>query len=228
QGTSGWVFVDPASNGDHGTIFTTSNGALTSEGDSGPDGPFQGVGTFAGLSPGLGHPVTFGGVGNTLEAGIQHGGENGGWGNDILNGGAGANGVENVEVGGLAGVGVAYDGNNGDNFFPEGGVDTVNIGGLNSSGAAIGASNATVWFGMYDVSNSGDHDGVLNDSGVGQVYGQAITDIVGGSEVYVDGYGPGTAASGGGVSGSTTSLLTINGFVAQSGVPSSGENSGDV
>src|SRR5208282_5867843 len=164
-----------------------------------------------------------GSLGDVLVSDIQKGGENGGWGNDVLTGGVGDNGVTFTESGGLLG---SYTGNSGDNFFPEGGIDTVNIGGLNSSGAAIGASNATVWFGLYDVSNSGDYLGVLSDSGVGQIYGQAITQISGGVEHYVDGYGPGTP--GGGVSGSTTSLLTINGFVAQSGVASSGTNSGDV
>ena len=222
QGTSGTVFVDPASNGDHGSIFSLSSTppSLTSEGNSGPSGPFQGEGTFFGAptAPTAGNPVTEGGVGNTLEATVQSPGPYGGWGNDTLTGGTGANGVENVEVGGLMGVGVAYDGNNGDNYFPEGGIDTANL--------WAGSSNNTVWFGMYDVSNSGDSKGILENSGVGQVYGQAITDIVGGSEVYVDGYGPGTPS--GGVSGSPTSLLTINNFIAQGGVASTGENSGDV
>ena len=46
------------------------------------------------------------------------------------------------------------------------------------------------------------------------IYGQAVTDIVGGVESYVDGYGPGVGAVVGaaGATGSTTSLLTVTGF----------------
>ena len=161
QGTSGTVFVDPASNGDHGSIFTPPNSAY--------DGPFQGVGTFAGLSTGDGFAVTEGGVGNTLEATVQSAGAYGGWGNDVLNGGAGYNGVQNVEVGGLTGAYVdevwvpgTYYGNSGDNFFPEGGNDTVNFGGPPSASSHTHI-DGTVWFGMYDVSNSGDNpaNGIL-------------------------------------------------------------------
>jgi hypothetical protein len=219
QGTSGTVFVDPASNGDHGAIFAPPD---SSDGS----GPFQGVGTFDGSTTGHGDAVTFGGVGNTLEATVQSGGPDGGWGSDTLTGGIGGGGgadptgVPNVEEGGLLGT---YTGNTGDNYFPEGGNDVVNLAHATSGYVA----DSTVWFGMYDVSNSGDYYGILGDSGVGVVYGQAVTDIIAGSEVYVDGYGPGTANSGG-VTGSTTSSLEINNFVAQTGVSNTGADSGDV
>jgi hypothetical protein len=127
-----------------------------------------------------------------------HGGEGGSWGNDILNGGAGNNGVTLTETGGASIV--PYTGNSGDNFFPEGGTDIVNIGGAFSAAnqhAALGAANSTVWFGMFDISNSGDYLGVLADSGVGTIYGQAITHIAGGAESYVDGYGGGPAVING-------------------------------
>ncbi len=143
-----------------------------------------------------GNGVTGGTLGDVLQARIQTDGSHGGYGNDVLDGGAGGDGVTFTETGGFLGT---YTGNSGDNFFPEGGVDTVNIGGLNSSGAAIGASNATTWFGAYDVSNSGDYLGITENSGVGHIYGQAITTIVGGVESYVDGYGG-------------SNLVTINGF----------------
>ena len=84
-------------------------------------------------------------------------------GNDILTGGLGAHGVTNVV------------GNSGDNFFPEGGQDIVNINpaDINTSEPA----GSTVWFAMYDVSNSGDVSS--SNSGVGTVYEQAVTDING-------------------------------------------------
>jgi len=207
QGTSGMVFADHGF-GDHGTlIFTDLPSTLGF--NSAWDGPFQGKGTFAGVDTHIGNDVTAGGVGNTLIAEIQHGGPNGGWGNDILTGGDGANGVTFQETGGLLGKGITYTGNSGDNFFPEGGNDVVNFGARTNP---LTAHDGTVWFGMYNVSNSGDHLGILQNSGVGVTYGQAITDInSAGQEVYVDGYGPGTA-HGGGVTGSTTSSLQINHF----------------
>ena len=104
-----------------------------------------------------------------------------------------------------------YDGNYGDNFFPEGGNDTVNIG--------PHGEFSNVFFAMYDVCNSGGPNFADSlggsgptplDTGVGSdwsgangsanagVYGQAVTDIVAGAELYVDAYG--------------SSLLTITGF----------------
>jgi len=169
--------------------------------------------------------VTFGGVGNTYEAFQDSPGH---WelGNDTLTGGVGGNGVTFFELGGILGV---YAGNSGDNYFPEGGNDTVNL--AHASGGAF----STVWFAMYDVCNSGGpnfatsetFDGLGSikgllanggsgiDWGVGSnfvnnqtlsgVYGQAVTDIFNGGEVYVDNY--------------ATSLLKVNGFVAGSEVP---------
>ena len=75
--------------------------------------------------------------------------------------------------------------------------------------------------GLLDTSDTG---GGGPDWGVGSTYGQAVTDIVGGKESYVDGYGPGVGNSDGtpGVTGSTTSLLTITGFLLGN-TPSSGD-----
>ena len=101
------------------------------------------------------------------------------------------------------------NGNGGDNFFPEGGVDTVNIGlnldshGNNIAGTTV-QTDSTVWVGVYDVGNSGAANfGAFGSAGGADwgvaplagapgtqgLYGQAITDIVGGKEAYVDGYG---------------------------------------
>jgi hypothetical protein len=101
------------------------------------------------------------------------------------------------------------NGNGGDNFFPEGGVDTVNIGlnldshGNNIAGTSV-QTDSTVWVGVYDVGNSGAANfGAFGSAGGADwgvaplagapgtqgLYGQAITDIVGGNETYVDGYG---------------------------------------
>ena len=89
-----------------------------------------------------GLPASFGIHGfGVYEALIQAGGQNGGWGNDTLTGGAGwgsvgtsivggavvqtfSTGVSNSFVDNLSGIG---PGNTGDNFFPEGGTDVVNI-----------------------------------------------------------------------------------------------------
>ncbi len=251
QGTSGQVIIDipPNTNEDHGSIFLTPVAgvnnyglfALTNEGDSGPnnpgaaspfhDGPWQGQGTFVGSMTGDGYTVSYGGVGNTLEA---LPGPGAGQGNDVLNGGFGHDGVPNVEIGGLwpshgnseSGGGI-YFGNTGDNFFPEGGNDTVNL--AHDTGHSV--PDSTVWFAMYDVSNSGDSLGILHNSGVGSVYGQAVTDInTLGQEVYVNGYGPGVgpwSPDNTPLTGST-SLLTINNFIPQNGVDNHSSNSGDV
>ena len=125
----------------------------------------------------------------------------------------GGNGVlENVsqsQIGNdnLTGEGVAAKaglinvvGNNGDNYFPEGGADVVNLA-ANHGGNGV---FDTVWVGAIDVSS------IINSTGVlpHDVYGQAVTDIVGGAEHYVDGYASHT--------------LTVNNFVVNSG------NTGDV
>jgi hypothetical protein len=144
-------------------------------------------------------------------------------------------------------------GNTGDNFFTLGGNDVVNIaageiGTLNaytdivdSSGTVLFAANSpyaffsTVWVGAYDVCNSaGANSGVNNlagaISGVGTVYDQAITDIVGGVEKFVDGYGN----SANGISAllnaaapavQPADVVTINGF--HFGGPLGGGNQGD-
>jgi len=213
QGTSGQVFIDQ--NGNHGVVF--------------PDG----TGFQPGGSGEVTIPVTFGGVGNTYEAFQDSPGH---WelGNDTLTGGVGGKGVLFTEIGGLWGVTHptnVYQGNSGDNYFPEGGNDTVNL--AHASGGAF----STVWFAMYDVCNSGGPDfatrftdsgvpgigpkGLLANGGTGidwgvgsnfengqtlsGVYGQAVTDIFNGQEAYVDNY--------------ATSLLKVNGFVAGSEVP---------
>ena len=113
-------------------------------------------------------------------------------GNDTLTGGVGS------------GAANAF-GNTGDNFFPEGGNDTVNL-----SHAATNTAYDTVWVGQFDVSSTVTATSVLPH----YIYGQAVTDIVGGVESYVDGYGPGVGAVVGaaGATGSTTSLLTVTGF----------------
>ena len=96
----------------------------------------------AGHDIAFGLPASFGINGfGVYEALIQSGGQNGGWGNDTLTGGAGwgsvgtsivggavvqtfSTGVSNAFVDNLSGIG---PGNTGDNFFPEGGTDVVNI-----------------------------------------------------------------------------------------------------
>ncbi len=124
-----------------------------------------------------------------------------GVGNDTLTGGADT----------LAGGVANFIGNSGDNFFPAGGTDIVNI---NSAGTSA-STDSTVWFGAYDVGNSGGQNfgvngtaggadwgtaGVITGAGSPGIWGQAITDIVGGAEVYVDGY-------------AAPNSLTINGFM---------------
>ena len=69
-----------------------------------------------------------------------------------------------------------------------------------------------MWVGQFDVSSIITATGVLPH----YVFGQAVTDIVGGVESYVDGYGPGVGSVGRrrhGATGSTTSLLTVTGFL---------------
>ena len=105
------------------------------------------------------------------------------------------------------GSGLIYGfGNTDDNFFPEGGKDTVNL-----SHATTNTAYDTVWVGQFDVSSIINSGGVLPH----YVFGQAVTDIVGGAESYVDGYGPGVGSSveTQGASGSATSLLTVTGFI---------------
>jgi len=210
QGTSGDVDVDH--NG-HFPPINSANLPVT----------FQGVGKdiLTGLYSGTGHDVTQGGVGDTFEN-QKVGGV---WqvGNDTLTGGDASVGgtVQFTEVGGEMGVGVTYFGNDGDNFFPEGGNDVVNI--SHTTPTAEHFSN--VFFAMYDVCNSGgpNFGGTLtgsgptpldtgvgsdwsgaNGSGLAGVYGQAVTDIVNGTEIGVDGYGNDITTPVG--------LLTIHGF----------------
>lgn len=97
-------------------------------------------------------------------------------------------------------------GNTGDNYFPEGGQDTVAL-------AADHGGNGvfdTVYVGMIDVSSTLTGTTVLPHD----LFGQAVTDIIGGVESYTDGYGPGVGSvvGGAGVTGSATSLLTVTGF----------------
>ncbi len=142
----------------------------------------------------------------------------GGVGNDTLTGGTASVGVD---------VQNALSLNYGDNFFPEGGIDVVNINHAYNSAGTVATAYSTVYVGEFDVCNSGGPEfGVSGNLttpnwGVGVTYGQAITDIVNGHEVYVDGYGPGidnqgniagTSTASSSLTGSTTSLLTINGF----------------
>jgi len=124
-----------------------------------------------------------------------------GVGNDTLTGGADT----------LAGGVANFVGNSGDNFFPAGGADIVNI----KSAGASAATDSAVWFGQYDVGNSGGNNfgvngaaggadwgtaGVLTPPNGPGIWGQAVTDVVGGVETYVDGYGG-------------TNSTTINGFL---------------
>ena len=66
------------------------------------------------------------------------------------------------------------------------------------------------------------------NTGVGTVYDQAITDIVGGVETFVDGYGATGKAANDATTTSSAPVVTINGFhfgtgntVAQPETPSS-------
>ena len=142
----------------------------------------------------------------------------GGVGNDTLTGGTASVGTDVLNTLSL---------NSGDNFFPEGGIDVVNINHAYNSAGTVALAYSTVYVGEFDVCNSGGPEfGVSGDLatanwGVGVTYGQAITDIVNGQEVYVDGYGPGidnlgnipgTSTANSSLTGSSTSLLTVNGF----------------
>jgi hypothetical protein len=123
QGTSGEVDLDPHGHNPSltfGAIFDGTVGTLVSTGTD-----------FA----------------TVLEAHVQRGGTNGGWGNDVLTGGDGFGSATTSTVGGhdfttfTPGVSNASvdqsflngihtetgPGNTGDNFFPEGGNDIVNI-----------------------------------------------------------------------------------------------------
>ena len=62
-----------------------------------------------------------------------------------------------------------------DNIFGEGGNDII----------TLNSASSTVWMGFYDVG----HTGV---SGVGTLFLQAVTDIVGGAESFTNGYGSAT------------------------------------
>jgi hypothetical protein len=124
-------------------------------------------------------------------------------GNDTLTGGADT----------LSGYVTNVVGNGGDNFFGEGGNDTINV---KSAGTSVG-TDSTVWIGEYDVGNNGGNNfGVYGSAGganwgVGQTYGQAITDIVGGAEKYVNGYATSTTnVTGFHLSGNGTTGDTIN------------------
>ena len=190
QGTSGVVTIDAT-----GSAF--SHGVTTG---------IQGVGTFDGVgNTGIGNAVTTGGVGPTLE---DIAGPSGGVGNDTLTGGVGANGQTYIEIGGLAGVGVSYFGNSGDNYFPEGGNDVVNI-----THASANPAYSTVWVGLYDVSSTGVDGPNGTGSGVHTLYGQAITDIsASGFETYVNAYGSSTATVHGFVAGNSVSTGDILNF----------------
>ena len=129
-------------------------------------------------------------------------------GNDVLTGGA------DTAAGGIAdNLAGNFPANAGDNFFPEGGNDTINIESHVSATSVLSpATDSTVFFGQIDVGNNGGSNFGANgtaggaDWGIGVVWGEAVTDIVGGAEVYVDGFG-----HAGGVT--TAFSETINGFV---------------
>ena len=110
------------------------------------------------------------------EALVQSGGQNGGWGNDTLTGGAGWGSVGTSVVGGAVvatfSVGVSNaivdnvssvgPGNTGDNFFPEGGTDVVNIA-ATEQGKFTSLSDVTSSSGTVLVSASTSYE---NDSTV--------------------------------------------------------------
>ena len=171
----------------------------------------------------LGHlgPANSGLFGNTGTSGVLEGlapFQDYGVGNDSLTGGVGS-GILNGQ--GLNAYNDAQTWVTGDNYFPEGGIDTVNL-----SHAATNTAYDAVWVGMYDVSSFITAKGDAPH----YVFGQAVTDISGGVETYVDGYGPSVTATGlspegnaVAASGSNTSLLTVHGFVEGSNT-----NSGDI
>ena len=136
-------------------------------------------------------------------------------GNDTLTGGADTASGYVVNFG-------SRGSNGGDNFFTEGGFDTVNV---NSAGTTV-QTDSTVFLGIYDIGNSGgDNFGVLghagganwgvagyaNGAGGSGLYGQAVTDIVNGREVYVDGYGN-AANIASTTANPVTNIVDITGF----------------
>ena len=155
-------------------------------------------------------------------------------------------GVSNANIDGGVSDG---PGNTGDNFFPEGGNDVVNIAAgevgtltsfqdvISSSGSILVASThafdneSTVWVGFYDTCNSAGPDAGADNlgapnTGVGTVWYQAITDIVGGVETFVDGYGATGKAANDPTTTTSTPVVTINGFHFGTG-NTVGVNAGD-
>ena len=223
QGTSGLVVEDPVANGhnptggDTAAVFealspTANHGGWGNDTLTGGDG----FGTFTVSSVGGAPSFSFTlGVSN---ASLFQAFDGGTFGTVVILG---------VKDGG--------PGNTGDNFFPEGGNDIVNIaaGEVGSVGSFVDVpsssgsilvpvttpydNDSTVWVGFYDVCNSAGADaGAFNilaaNTGVGTVYDQAITDIVGGVETFVDGYGNTGKAADLATSTTSTPVVTINGF----------------
>jgi hypothetical protein len=118
--------------------------------------------------------------GTNVTTGIQVNGSSSG--QNLLQGTSGpiAITVDGQAYFGNVGNDTIYGGPNNDNIFGDGGADAINLGGedINSHGSP----GSTVWIGFYDVG----HTGV---SGIGTLFNQAVTDIVGGTEIFRDGYG---------------------------------------
>lgn len=95
-----------------------------------------------------------------------------GIGNDTLVGGAGSPQPGSSSAGG-------------DNFFGMGGLDTITL------SAVPVRQPSTVWIGFYEVghADNGSSGSRTGSAAVLNYYGQAITDLSGGREAYVDGYG---------------------------------------
>jgi len=222
QGTSGLVVEDPVANGhnptgaDTAAVFealspTANHGGWGNDTLTGGDG----FGTFS-VSPVGGAPsfsFTLGVSNGTVEQAF-----------------------DGATFGTVVIDPVTGPGNTGDNFFPEGGNDIVNIaaGEVGSVGSFVDVfsssgsilvpvttaydNESTVWVGFYDVCNSGGPNaGALNggtepNTGVGTVYDQAITDIVGGAETFVDGYGATGKHANDPTTTTSTPVVTINGF----------------
>ena len=224
QGTSGLVVEDPAANG-HNTLGATPAAVLEAL------SPLSNAGGWANdtLTGGDGFgSVTLSLVGGAPSATFTPGVSN-------LTVGQGFDGVTfgipNLQISIVAGPG-----DTGDNFFGEGGNDVINIAAgevgkvgsfvdVDSSSGSILVpvstaydNESTVWVGFYDVCNSGGpnalalNGGIVPNTGVGTVYDQAITDIVGGVETFVDGYGNTGKAADLATSTSSTPVVTINGF----------------